>query len=53
MNFRHPWNIGTLFVGIGLLIAGSSYFKALDWDISISLIMAGFPISLQFGHLMF
>lgn len=42
MNYRHPWNIGTLFVGIGLLITGSSYFEAPDWDIPISLIMAGF-----------
>ena len=42
MNYRHPWNIGTLLVGIGLLIAGSFYYEALDWDIPISLIMAGF-----------
>ncbi len=42
MNYRHPWNIGTLLVGIGLLIAGSFYYGAPDWDIPISLIMAGF-----------
>ena len=42
MNYRHPWNIGTLLVGVGLLIAGSFYYEALDWDIPISLIMAGF-----------
>ena len=42
MNYRHPWNIGSLLVGIGLLIAGSFYYEALDWDIPISLIMAGF-----------
>lgn len=42
MNYRHPWNISALFVGIGLLIAGSYYYEAPDWDIPISLIMAGF-----------
>lgn len=42
MNYFHPWNIGTLLVGIGLLIAGSFYYEAPDWDIPISLIMAGF-----------
>ena len=42
MLYRHSWNIGTLLVGIGLLIAGSFYYEAPDWDIPISLIMAGF-----------
>jgi hypothetical protein len=42
MNYRHPWNICTFFVGIALLIAGSFYYDAPDWDIPISLIMAAF-----------
>jgi hypothetical protein len=32
----------TLFVGLALLIAGSFYYKAPDWDIPISFIMAIF-----------
>jgi hypothetical protein len=35
-----PWKLCTLAVGIALLIAGSSYYQAPDWDIPISLIMA-------------
>lgn len=42
MNYLHPWNLGTLAVGIGLLVAGSYYYEAIDWDVPISLIMAGF-----------
>jgi hypothetical protein len=35
-----PWKLFTLAVGIALLIAGSVYYDAPDWDIPISLIMA-------------
>ncbi|MFN7881459.1 MAG: hypothetical protein ACK5PF_00345 [bacterium] len=42
MNYTHPWNLLTLLVGIGLLVAGSFYYEAPDWDIPISFIMAGF-----------
>lgn len=42
MDYFHPWNLETLFVGIALLITGSFYYEAPDWDIPISLIMAGF-----------
>lgn len=42
MNYRHPWNIATLIIGVALLIAGSFWYEAPDWDIPISLIMAGF-----------
>lgn len=42
MKYIHPWNLFTLLVGIGLLVAGSFYYKAPDWDIPISFIMAGF-----------
>ena len=35
-----PWKLLTLAVGIGLLIAGSIYQPAPDWDIPVSLIMA-------------
>lgn len=42
MNYRHPWNIATLSIGVALLVAGSFWYEAPDWDIPISLIMAGF-----------
>jgi hypothetical protein len=35
-----PWKLCTLAIGIALLIAGSFYYQAPDWDIPISLIMA-------------
>jgi len=41
-EYRRPWKLFTLAVGIALLIAGSFYYEAPDWDIPISLIMAGF-----------
>ena len=39
-EYARPWKIFTLALGIGLLILGSYYYEALDWDIPISLIMA-------------
>jgi hypothetical protein len=37
-----PWKLGTLAIGIALLVAGSYYEAAPDWDVPISLIMAFF-----------
>ena len=37
-----PWKLATLAIGVALLIAGSFYEEAPDWDIAISLIMAFF-----------
>lgn len=42
MDFINPWNLATLAAGLVLLIVGSFVFQAPDWDIPISLIMAGF-----------
>lgn len=39
-EFARPWKLTTLLLGIALLIAGSFYNEAPDWDIPISLIMA-------------
>jgi len=39
-EYRRPWKLLTLAVGIGLLVDGSFHYRALDWDIPISLIMA-------------
>ena len=36
-----PWKLGTLGIGVALLVVGSIYYQAPDWDIPISLIMAG------------
>ena len=41
-EYRRPWKLTTLLIGIGLLIAGSHYLPFIDWDIPISFIMAGF-----------
>jgi hypothetical protein len=39
-EYFRPWKLITLIIGIGLLIAGSYYYPAPDWDIPVSLIMA-------------
>ena len=35
-----PWKLATFAVGIGLLVIGSFYYDAPDWDVPISFIMA-------------
>ncbi|MBU0753274.1 MAG: hypothetical protein KJ787_10750 [Gammaproteobacteria bacterium] len=42
VEYRRPWKLVTLAIGLGLLIAGSFIYNAPDWDIPISFIMAGF-----------
>jgi hypothetical protein len=42
VEYLRPWKLATLGVGIALLVAGSFYTPAPDWDIPISLIMAAF-----------
>jgi hypothetical protein len=39
-EYTRPWKLSSLAVGLLLLIIGSFYFQALDWDIPISIIMA-------------
>ena len=39
-ELTRPWKLFTLFIGLSLLIVGSFYYKAPDWDITISFIMA-------------
>jgi len=41
-EYLRPWKLFTLAFGIALLIVGSFYYQAPDWDIPISLIMAFF-----------
>ncbi len=39
-EYARPWKLTTLAIGIALLVLGSYYYEAPDWDIPISLIMA-------------
>ena len=39
-EYKRPWKLFTLFIGLSLLIIGSFYYQAPDWDIPISFIMA-------------
>jgi hypothetical protein len=39
-EYLRPWKLLTLAFGLALLILGSFYSPALDWDIPISIIMA-------------
>lgn len=41
-EYRRPWKLGTLAIGLGLLVAGSFVYHAPDWDIPVSFLMAGF-----------
>lgn len=39
-EYARPWKLASLAAGVALLIVGSFYYEAPDWDIPISLIMA-------------
>ena len=41
-EYLRPWKLATLAIGVALLIVGSFYYEAPDWDVPISLIMALF-----------
>ncbi|MFT3734626.1 MAG: hypothetical protein QM776_06350 [Rhodocyclaceae bacterium] len=41
-EYLRPWKLLSLAIGIALLIWGSFVYRAPDWDIPISLIMAFF-----------
>jgi len=40
IEYARPWKVTTLLLGIALLVAGSYFYQAPDWDIPISFIMA-------------
>jgi hypothetical protein len=51
-EYFRPWKLITLAGGVSVLIAGSYYYGAPDWDIPIGLIMAGLayltaPVSMR------
>ena len=39
-ELMRPWKLAILAIGIGLLVIGAFFYKAPDWDIPISFIMA-------------
>ena len=39
-NYLQPWKLITLGFGLGLLIVGSFFYNAPDWDVGISIVMA-------------
>ena len=41
-EYMRPWKLATFAVGLLLLVAGSFYYRAPDWDIPVSVIMATF-----------
>ena len=41
-EYRRPWKLVTLAIGIALLILGAFHYHAPDWDVPISFIMAIF-----------
>src|SRR5579859_5362379 len=40
-EYFRPWKVVTLLLGVTLLVLGSIYMPSPDWDIPISLVMAG------------
>ena len=42
VEYKRPWKLFALFAGLALLVLGSYFFPAPDWDIPISVIMAFF-----------
>lgn len=41
-EYLRPWKLATFSIGLALLIMGSYYTPAPDWDIPVSVIMATF-----------
>ena len=39
-EYVRPWKLVTFILGLSVLIAGSFYYEAPDWDVPISIIMA-------------
>ena len=42
IEYKRPWKLFSLFSGLALLVSGSFYYKAPDWDVPICFIMAFF-----------
>lgn len=50
-EYKRPWKLVSLSIGLALLIAGSFYYEAPDWDIPISIIMAFLAYTTAFWSL--
>ena len=42
VEYKRPWKLFALLIGLVLLVVGSFFYQAPDWDIPISFIMAFF-----------
>ena len=40
-ELRRPWKLVTLAIGLGWLLYGALFYDIGDWDVGVSLIMAG------------
>lgn len=38
-EYFRPWKLGTLAIGLALLVAGAFHFNQPDWDVGISFVM--------------
>jgi hypothetical protein len=41
-EYLRPWKLLSLFAGVSLLVCGSYYWDASDWDIGVCFVMAFF-----------
>lgn len=41
-EYLRPWKLATYGIGLSLLVAGTFYYRAPDWDIPVSIIMSFF-----------
>jgi len=39
-EWRRPWKLLSFAAGLGLLVAGSYHYRAPDWDVPVSILMA-------------
>lgn len=39
-EWRRPWKLLSFAAGLGLLIAGAYHYRAPDWDVPVSILMA-------------
>lgn len=39
-EWRRPWKLLSFAAGLGLLIGGAYYYRAPDWDVPVSILMA-------------
>lgn len=40
-EYLRPWKLLTFSAGLGMLIGGSYFYRFSDWDVGVSIVMAG------------